>query len=212
MRRKMPPRLAQGQAGVYSVAAQLLLRGIVPSFPAVDIGADLYTEMGTRIQVKCGGVKYRGSYNFCLVHGPSSNKRGYIDRIADGFHLDADFHIFWGIDDNRFWVVPSGFLEGKTAVVMPPRESVYLRVDEAAIMADYGLGMKQSDIARKYGLSKHQICDVVNAKRSAGLAERISFTRQLLDYEDRWDLITGYERTLLEAQVAAYVPSELVQK
>ena len=35
--RKLPENLAQAKAGEYSVAAQLLLRGHNPFFPAVDI-------------------------------------------------------------------------------------------------------------------------------------------------------------------------------
>jgi hypothetical protein len=193
MRRKMPPRLAQGQAGVYSVAAQLLLHGIIPCFPAVDVGADLYTEMGTRIQVKCAHRRYGNSYHFCLVHGPSSNNRPYEERLCDSVHRDSDFYVLWGIDDNRYWIAPSAMFEGRTAAVMPPRDAAYLRVDELAVMADYHSGMKQADIARKHGLSKHVVCDVVNGNRSSGFDERIRFTKELLGYEGRWDLIVNAE-------------------
>jgi ribosomal protein L13 len=59
--RKLPENLAQGKAGEHSVAAQLLLRGHNPFFPAVDIGADLVIESGIKIQVKTAHLRFQKS-------------------------------------------------------------------------------------------------------------------------------------------------------
>jgi DNA-binding transcriptional regulator LsrR (DeoR family) len=96
-------------------------------------------------------------------------------------------------------------LDGKTAASMPPQDARYLRVPAEDILRDYSEGMKQAEIARRYGISKHAVCDVVNGNRSADIAERITFTKKLLEHEDRWSLILDYERTLSEAQAASSV-------
>ena len=41
-----------GKAGEDAVATQLLLRGIVPSWPSADIGFDLIAPNGCRIQIE----------------------------------------------------------------------------------------------------------------------------------------------------------------
>lgn len=60
--RKLPENLAQGQAGVYTVAAQLLLRGHNPCLPAVDIGADIVLDSGVKVQVKSALTREVRSY------------------------------------------------------------------------------------------------------------------------------------------------------
>lgn len=138
MTRNLPPRLAQGQAGVYAVAAQLLLRGINPSFPAVDRGADIISDWGTRLQVKSGHRWYEawgGSYAFCLDSGQTIYTYGEGYKKGKRTHKrmfseECDFFVMWGIEDNRFWVVPSMLLDGKTTVVMVGKDTPWLRLDQ----------------------------------------------------------------------------------
>lgn len=111
----------KGQAGVYAVASQLCLRGHIPFFPAVDQGVDLVIGNGIRIQVKCahliqskhglkGGKGYYigGAYGFNLRRGvwdKSTNRTSR--REIRSYEGVADFFVLWGIDEDRFWIVPT---------------------------------------------------------------------------------------------------------
>jgi hypothetical protein len=102
----------QGQAGAYQVASQLLLRGVNVFFPAVDVGADLLTGSGVRVQVKSTYLSCRrgadfpaGAYWFhfykqVLDHGRRRN-------APRDFVAECDVVVLWGIDHNKFWVVPA---------------------------------------------------------------------------------------------------------
>lgn len=106
----------QGQAGVYQVCAQLALRGINPCVPAVDYGFDIITDTGLRIQVKsANGRKHPGfpvsTYcfsvreNFILRSTKAERKkrRNWLEV--------CDLFVFWGIDENRFFIVPADSIQ-----------------------------------------------------------------------------------------------------
>jgi hypothetical protein len=112
--------MMQGQAGVYTVAAQLILRGYRPMFPAVDLGADIILENGLRLQIKTARLTFPvvgrtphnnylgGAYGFGLRRGDwLSGERRWKVRARKGYAEVADFFVLWGIDENRFWVVPT---------------------------------------------------------------------------------------------------------
>ena len=104
----------QGAAAVWQVASQLALRGHNVLFPGLDEGYDIQLSNGLRVQVKCStlrihskGFQYPG-YLFGL-------RRGAWDRGAKKYRRStlrpysevADFFVLWGIDENRFFVVPT---------------------------------------------------------------------------------------------------------
>lgn len=113
----------KGQAGVYAVASQLCLLGHVPFFPAVDHGVDLVMANGIRLQVKIacltypksgmrkngtGGNYLGGAYGFNLRRGVWDRSNNRWKRNESGtYHGVADFFVLWGIDENRFWIVPT---------------------------------------------------------------------------------------------------------
>lgn len=113
----------KGQAGVYAVASQLCLLGHVPYFPAVDHGVDLVIENGLRLQVKvacltypdCGrsgrnqkGNYLGGAYGFNLRRGVWEKEGNRMSRKESRDYKGvADFFVLWGMDENRFWVVPT---------------------------------------------------------------------------------------------------------
>lgn len=112
----------KGQAGVYAVAAQLCLLGHVPYFPAVDHGVDLVMDNGLRLQVKvacltypnCGRINgssgnyLGGAYGFNLRRGVWEKKNNRMSRTESRrYEGVADFFALWGIDENRFWIVPT---------------------------------------------------------------------------------------------------------
>lgn len=121
----------QGQAGVWATAAQLALRGHVPFFPGVDYGYDLLLDNGVRLQVKTArlfstfGKRDRhpqGAYGFdtrCCKVGSDGKMR----RVLRDYSTVADFFVLWGIDENRFWIVPCNELKG--SAVIASRAKVY---------------------------------------------------------------------------------------
>lgn len=113
-----------GEQGVALVIAELLGRDIIPYRPVVDDhGVDLMLGDGKRLQVKAAnlslvwnrrGPSERKAYQFSL------QKRGDMDTLRnDGVSYayrdiaeNADFLILVGIDEKRFWVIPSAAVNG----------------------------------------------------------------------------------------------------
>lgn len=116
-------RHLDGMAGVYAVASQLCLRGITPCFPAVDSGADLILDNGVKIQVKCGKLRRHPGFDngvYCF----DVNKVSRKDKRSAGIY---DFAAFWGVDENRFFIMPAGECTG--AVWVAKRGSRLYRRD-----------------------------------------------------------------------------------
>ncbi len=104
----------QGQAGVWAVAAQLAIRGHIPIFPGVDYGWDLMIENGLRLQVKTARLysqrkrkisTYPG-YQFNLTKTRVSATK-CMKSVTRDWRQVADFFVLWGVDENRFWIVPT---------------------------------------------------------------------------------------------------------
>lgn len=105
----------QGQAAVYQVASQLAMRGHVVMFPMLDVGFDLQLENGLRLQVKSSTIKtqgnaiYRnGAYGFGLRRGAwDSNAKAYKRSNYRPYSEIADFFVLWGVEENRFFILPT---------------------------------------------------------------------------------------------------------
>lgn len=92
-----------GQAGVFRVASRLLMLGHVPSFPSVDTGVDIILDNGLRLQVKSSHLRHHKGYPFgayCF----SAEDNNFGNRKRDWTKV-CDFLCFWGIDEDRFFVV-----------------------------------------------------------------------------------------------------------
>lgn len=118
MRSKSYANQLQGQAGVWAVASQLALRGHVPCFPGVDYGFDLVMDNGLRLQVKTSSLRTHpgypsGAYAFDFRQ---SFRQHSLKRNSTRYYRDyskiADFAILWGVDENRFWIVPCCDIKG----------------------------------------------------------------------------------------------------
>jgi hypothetical protein len=150
-----------GKAGEYAVASQLLLRGVPVSFPAVDDGADLYAGH-LRIQVKAARkirAKRAGSwgYHFNIgVHKWHPEKRQHYHAMGN----KVDFYVFWGVDENRFWIAPAHLL-AKTAVRIVEGSQRY-SVNGDDIRALLGTGLTQRAIAERLGISEMSVSRVAN--------------------------------------------------
>lgn len=122
--------LLLGQAGVWAVSIQLILRGMVPSFPSVDRGFDIILDTGLRLQVKTGILRSysKGRYlGYCFdCRGKKWNPE--LKQVRPSGHKDyarrADFYVLWGVDENRFWIMPTAEVKGN--IWFPKRDMLAL--------------------------------------------------------------------------------------
>jgi hypothetical protein len=110
--------LLRCKAAEWAVASQLALREIIPMFPAVDLGVDIVLLNGLRLQVKSAslrlnnrgmdGISHNPGYLFDLRRGAwFSTERRYKKTGLRPYSEVADYFVLWGIDENRFFIVPT---------------------------------------------------------------------------------------------------------
>jgi len=195
-----------GAAGVFRIMSELILRGYSPYLPgADDHGVDIMLSDGTRIQVKTAHLsdekrsyKYRGEVQISpsrLYHFNFGTRSGYRKNLPittlrreKRCSEEIDFMILFGIEESRFWVIPSFLLDGSMGVVLkgqlelgpaplPSREKV-------RELAAQGKGLEE--IATELG-----VCPVTvwNYKNKDG--QRGSFIRSVRMCENRWDFLAS---------------------
>ena len=119
-----------GQAGVYAASSQLLLAGNNILFPSVDEGYDLMLENGLRIQVKAARLIFQnapmykeGVYSFNLRRDFWDPEIKRISTTKFRTYKDiADFFVLWGIDEDRFWIIPTSIKNQR--IYFPRRNSI----------------------------------------------------------------------------------------
>jgi len=205
---KAPQSLLTGKAGELQVASQLALRGFNVHFPLVDYGYDLVIDGGVRIQVKTarlvvrsGMYKDQGAYWFKLAKSMKRAKSKTWQSRPRIFSERSDFVVLWGIDQNRFWVVPSERVDGRQLVVVGP--DVWhkaLDADELTRLNDEG--MSQRALANQFGVAGVTIHRRLHGEH---VTPKLTISAQVRECEGRWDLI--------EAAVSARVsprPAEVI--
>lgn len=153
MNKGLPHTLSLGQAGVYRACSELLLRGVNCSIPVVDTGVDILLHDGRRVQVKATKLAARRSkdkqapslgpaYRFTLSvkqHGnfdQGSWRRTATSRpfVLRSYSDEVDFLVLWGVDEDRFWIVPAAVCDQRQCLVLYPGR----RVPQARKSADVG--------------------------------------------------------------------------
>ena len=184
-----------GKAGEYAVASQLLVREFSVSWPAVDEGFDLLAGNGCRIQVKSSHIdgetrKGHTYYWFPVAKTKrvilkSEVRRVDIPKLSDR----CDVVVFWGIEENRYWIVPSSICDTKTAFILgcPDTKRYHGGVDDMREMRS--LGYTYQEIADKYDIHKGNARHFINSGRSVVEQSGDSIVRA---YEGRWDVITNF--------------------
>lgn len=209
--RKLPENLAQGQAGVYTVAAQLLLRGHGPSFPAVDIGYDLIADGCVKVQVKCAHLTFTsgygesGCYAFKLATRTVVKSKMRMINAPRVFSEECDFVALWGIEENRFWIIPAAVLDNKHCVYVGPKCS-WKDTDLQKLREAKAQGKTYREIALENNINLATAYNTIAGNRVKG--KKSEFTELVRSYEDRWDLIDAYVATMTEADIAADSPAE----
>jgi len=135
-----------GKAGEYIVAGQLMLRGEKILWPSVDVGYDLMTRAGCRIQVKTAHLytaKETPRYFF-----PLRDKRNLFSEVCD-------YVVFYGIEQNRFWIVPSALVDSCTGVELGYEPSLRRFTGSIKDMREMiALGYSRGKVAKHYGIAR----------------------------------------------------------
>lgn len=101
-----------GQAGVMRVASELMVRGENVLFPQVDTGVDLLTGHGLRVQVKSAHLNNRyGRLGYALTLGWRQRGSKQTPARRRPYSEEVDYIVIWGIDEDRFWIVPAAVLD-----------------------------------------------------------------------------------------------------
>lgn len=186
-----------GRAGEYAVAAQLLLRKIMVMWPAVDLGYDLETNNHCRLQIRCGHLTNSDGragqhYTFMLRKRkpvPISNTTAKLVPQRPFVEV-CDYVVFWGIEQNRFWIVPPEICDKVSGVRLGMELMTAPRL--VANMADakemVGLGYSHSQIAKHYGVAR----SVVQRFLSEGRDWEESMVSQMRGCENAWEKITNF--------------------
>jgi hypothetical protein len=187
-----------GKAGEHAVAAQLLLRGLDVGFLSVGIGVDLVAENGCRIQVKSGHLgssdgRNAPAYTLLLRKNMvrSRTKNEVVPRKP--FVEVCDFVVYWGIEQNRFWIIPPRLCDSCYSVRLgqEPRSRPRLVADFASVKSMVDLGYSQSHIAKHYGTTR---C-VIQRFLSGGKDWDQSLVSQMRACENDWGKILDFSRT-----------------
>lgn len=199
---KAPMNLLQGQAGVYRVASELMLRGYNPCFPAVDHGVDILIDEGVRIQVKSAHVRFHskvfpdGAYWYKLHQAAYVSGNNTIHKSRARIYSEfCDFVVFWGIEGNYFWIAPSATFDGVSCVVLNPSLPMWHELPIEKIQEMHAQGRTKTEIANELEVSRETI-----SRRLKGLYAQPSHRNQVARVVraglNRWDLIDAYLRLL----------------
>lgn len=195
-----------GMAGNLRVASELLLRGLEVSLPVVDSGIDLYVEGIAKIQVKSAHAMHfasshrQAAYNFNLARGPKALGGGIATKSMPRIFSDkCDFVVCWGIDQNRFWIVPAEKLDNRMTIYLGP-EGRWIATDAEKIKQMMESGMTQRDIAVSLGISEMTVSRRVN-KIFASPSDTIADLISIRECEGRWDNIQSFVEMMKETSV-----------
>lgn len=193
-----------GKAGEYAVAAQLILRGVEIYFPCTDFGVDILTDSGCRIQVKTSHLvctpkmiekRGEGQYSYPLRRMrrlPVSDNKSKMVPLAP-LSAICDFLVLWGIDQNRFWIVPSKVADKTQVLILgapQPRKFVGSMEDVRQMVK---LGYTHQQIANHYNVCRESITVFLNRKDFEGREpDGTMLARQC---ENAWESIVDFNRS-----------------
>jgi hypothetical protein len=190
-----------GKAGEHAVASQLLLRGADVYFPSYDYGVDLLTSNGCRIQVKSAhlnasakmiDVHGEGTYSF----GMTRTKRLAVSRDRAELRKKlkpsefCDVVVFWGIDQNRFWIIPASLADGTQCFNLGRAITPRFVGNIADVREMLALGYTHDKIATHYGVARTLITQILH--RPGFISQDASATAKARACENAWETILNF--------------------
>lgn len=184
LRQTYKGRMMIGQAAAFRVASELLFRGHVPSFPSVDTGCDILLDNGIRIQVRAKNLQAHRSYADGFYQF-STEKHDYKGkRVARNWELVVDFFIFWGINEDRYFIVPVSECTKNFAIQPNGKTKACVSVEAMRMLRDKGLTYQQ--IAEQLGVTD---MTVIRNLRKPSKLNSPGGNRHLTQFEGRWELL-----------------------
>ncbi len=176
-----------GRAGEYSVAAQLLMRGIMVHFPAVDKDVDLIAGNSLRIQVKTSRLSSARGSGYAFGLGQKRlGKTVSCKRLREYVGV-VDFLICWGLDENRFWIFPTSAMAEYPAVQTLLLGGNHKRfVDRELLHKLLASGMRQCDVAREMGIHPVMVSEFARGKKKPIRKKFHKFSQIADQYEGAW--------------------------
>lgn len=190
---------AWGEASVLAVGVNLIYQGYVVHKPLVDDdGVDLSILKGTkaaRIQVKSSSridkKKHGGTvscYEFSLAAVRASAANGIEMRLRK-FSDQVEFVILHGVDEDKYWIVPSNILDDKKSVIIYSTSRSKLDIDWEDIRTRREAGETFQSLGDSVGLSASAILERLRGTtKDAGTF----MVNQLRACENAWDSIDKF--------------------
>src|SRR6185503_18402337 len=176
-----------GRAGEYSVAAQLLVRGIMVHFPAVDKDVDLIAGNSLRIQVKTSRLSPSRVSGYAFGLGQKRLGKAVERKYLREYVGVVDFLICWGLDENRFWIFPTSVMAQYPAVQTLLLGGNHKRfVDRERLHALLESGMRQCDVAREMGIHPVMVSEFARGKKLPIRKKFHKFAQVADQYEGAW--------------------------
>jgi hypothetical protein len=179
-----------GKAGEYRVMSELMLRGHHPAMPPIDNGADIILESGLRIQVKSSHLNRKkhasyplGLYRFELMELGVRSK--YQNMVRD-WTKRCDYFVLWCINEDRFFIFPATKDRGVILITAKVEDRAAV-IDVSAAKTMHANGVSMYRIAKEMGVSWPTVKAHLTGERSNTRATTL--IREIVQYENRWDLL-----------------------
>lgn len=209
-----------GKAGECSVAAQLFLRGLPVAFSLVDMGVDLHAINGCRIQVKSAHVSATpkalrklgpGCYFFPLpkVKRVAINDRQARLNVREVFSKYCDVVVFWGIEGNRYWVVPAALAERSSGLILGADDPGRFVGNVKEMRDMLSLGYSRQEIASHHGIDRTTVHNLLKSPKDFQGPSVTSLVRQC---ENAWEHIFNFSRAATNVADEDAQPSEVRAK
>lgn len=189
-----------GKAGEYAVASQLLRRKMAVLWPTVDTGYDLMAANGCRIQVKTThrlqeGNKANyppGAYWFALpkVKNRATATAGKIRVVPRPKFSDVcDVVAFFGMEDDRYWILPAKLCDGVSAFVMGFENPRRFSGDINELRELNKNGMSHEKIAEKFNCHRVTVTRLINSDKDYQKKSNFEIGRRS---ENAWEHILDF--------------------
>ena len=190
-----------GTAGEHAVAAQLLVRGVCVFFPALDCGVDLMCANGCRVQVKTAHLTYckahsrtypEGVYQFEFKRWRAIAMNSKQSRRAERPKLYeyCDVVALWGIEQNRFWIVPAKTFRDTQRVHVGPSDERKFAADMPEMLAMQEMGFSQKAIGDHFGINQSSVYERIQKAGTRRDCE--SIRHDVRRCENAWEHILNF--------------------
>jgi hypothetical protein len=194
-----------GKAGEYIVAGQLMLRDVNVFWPSFDEGCDFMTGNGCRVQVKTAhlyGHPNGPRYSFPLLRMRRIAKTNNVSKLMPrkAFSEVCDVVVFYGVEQNRFWIVPSALCDQVTGVELGYEPKLRRFQGSVTDMREMlSLGFSKYKVAKHYGIAQTSLQQFLDSGQST-IDETV--VSQIRTCEGRWDHIIDFVKSAAVSESA----------